>query len=178
MLTAITGGIAEGKSTVLGYLASLGHPSISADEVGRALFDDPSINSELARIAGVPSPIDRPTLRERLVTDPQVRRAVNRTMHPRIMEAIAASGAQFVEVPLLFETCLQGAFESIWVVTCGTVEQRRRLHARYGPEFDIDSILSTQLPTKAKLAFADVVIRTNRPEQDVKNSVSKAIESR
>ncbi|MDR3692156.1 MAG: dephospho-CoA kinase [Fimbriimonas sp.] len=178
MLTAITGGIAEGKSTVLGYLAEMGFRTASADATGRQLFDDPAMNSVLASIAGAPYPIDRKTLRERLVADRDVRRAVNRAMHGPIMAQLRSSGAQFVEVPLLVEACLQLEFDEVWVVTCGAAEQRRRLLTRYANASHVDAILSTQLPSRVKIAFADVVIRTNQPVQRVRCRVSKAIESR
>ena len=57
MLTAITGGIAEGKSTILAYVAQRGFKTASADDVGRRLFELPEINRELARIAECESPM-------------------------------------------------------------------------------------------------------------------------
>ena len=99
-------------------------------------------------------------------------------MHSRIMDAIDASGAEFVEVPLLIETCQQGRFDEVWVVTCGADEQRKRLMQRYGESVRVDEILATQLPTEAKIPFADVVIRTNCEPEAVSRSVSKALARR
>lgn len=178
MLTAITGGIAEGKTTVLSILTSMGFICVSADEIARRLFDEPEINASLALVAGVPYPVDRPTIRALILENPAIRRKVNLTMHHRIMESVRRSAADFVEIPLLIECCLHVEFKSVWVVTCGVEEQRARLLARYGGSSEIEKILAAQLPTNAKVPFADVVIRTNSSLQSVRRDISKALASR
>lgn len=172
---AVTGGIAEGKSTVLGYLREMGFKTSSADEIARHVFDDPPVNDELARLLGEEPPLDRHALREAIFADPSIRRAVNGVMHPRITEALMGRQADFIEVPLLLESCIQGVFGGVWVVTCGLEEQRRRLLARYGSEANLAGMLGAQLPTRTKVAFADVVIRTNLSPESVFRNVSEAL---
>ncbi|MBI1755605.1 MAG: dephospho-CoA kinase [Fimbriimonas ginsengisoli] len=169
---ALTGGIAEGKSTVLGYLGSMGYKIASADLLACEVYDLEEVQAELAGLSGLPRPVDRLALREAMEGDPGLRRSVNRLMHPRIVERLAASDAEYTEVPLLVEVCLFGAFDEIWVVTCGEDEQLRRLSERFGPD-EAPRMLKVQLPTTAKLPFADEVIRTNAPEQHVLNNVRK-----
>jgi dephospho-CoA kinase len=169
---AVTGGIAEGKSTVLGYLRDLGFPTTSADEVARRLFDEPEVNAALAAAAGVEPPIGRDRLRDALHEDAPVRRRVNRIMHPRIAARLVQVENGFIEVPLLVEACLQGAFDHVWVVVAGPEEQLRRLAARLGSAAAAEAALGTQLPTAVKLAFADVEIRTNSPEASVRQVVT------
>lgn len=178
MSIAITGGIGEGKSTVLAHIASLGFRTASADSVAREIFSQPAINDSLARLVGVSGPISPQNLREAIVQSPGIRRAVNRITHPAVMEAIRQSGAEFVEVPLLVEACLQGRFASIWVVTCGPEAQVERLRARYGPNVDVRMVLNTQLPTSSKIPFADEVIRTNCSDEAVRRDISMALARR
>lgn len=178
MVTAVTGGIAEGKSTVLAYLAELGFSTLSADAVAAGIFQDPEVNKMLAAAASEPWPISAQTLRGALTSRPEVRRATNRIMHPRIEEQIRQSGADFIEVPLLVETCVQGHFDQVWVVTCGPAEQRRRLSERYGPSLNAFDLLATQLPTSVKIPFADEVFRTNRTFTTVRRDVKKALTRR
>lgn len=178
MITAVTGGIAEGKSTVMGYLAEMGFSTLSADTLGRAVFLDREVNREIAQAVGAGMTIDAAQLRDKLFQSPGARRAVNRIMHPRIVEAMMSSDADFVEVPLLIETCLQGAFDEVWVVTCGPEEQERRLLLRYGQTASIGRIMGSQLPSEVKIAFADVVIRTNCSHQAVRRNISLALQSR
>lgn len=178
MLTAITGGIAEGKSTVLEFLEKQGYSVASADKVSRDLFDLSEVNGQLAQLAGVERPITRQVLRERIIDQPTLRRAVNKLMHPMIMSTIREMEVEFVEVPLLIEACLQGEYDEIWVVTCGIAEQRKRLADRYGAGTDVDRILDAQLPTSTKLAFADWIIRTDQPKECVFSDVLTALSSR
>lgn len=174
-VVAITGGIGEGKSTVLRMVAEMGYGVASADALAREIFLLPDVNAELAAIAGVPAPIAPAALREAIAVSDIARRQVNAVMHARIVNAIEASGADFVEVPLLLEAGLQGRFDRLWVVTCGPDEQRKRLLDRYGDEAHISALLSTQLPTRAKIPFADVIVRTNESLESVRRLVSEAV---
>lgn len=174
MRVAITGGIAEGKTTVLGYLQQMGHAVDSADRIAREVFGLAEIQAAVAQLLGVVEPVQPAVLRSRLA-DPAIRRAVNALTHPPILERIQASPAQFMEVPLLIETCLQGEFDRVWVITCGKDDQMKRLAARLGSEDAALAIVRTQLTSRAKIPFADVVIRTNEPEISVKRSVTLAV---
>lgn len=170
---AITGGAGEGKSTVLGYLRELGHPIASADEIAREVFSLVAIQGRLAEIVGGRAPVTADQVRAALA-DPWRRRQINAITHPEIVRRLHEIEEGFVEIPLLIETCLQGGFDRVWVVTCGVEEQRRRLVERLGGEAAAEALLGSQLPTRAKIPFADVVIRTNQPEWSVKRDVALA----
>ncbi|MHB8635589.1 MAG: dephospho-CoA kinase [Fimbriimonadaceae bacterium] len=164
----ITGGVAEGKSTVLRYLREAGYRTASADDVARQALRSADVRKVVAAAAGLPADFSRAALRDRLFDDVAARRAVNAVLHPYVVGRLIATGAEFVEAPLLIETALQRAFDEVWVVTCGASEQRRRLAARVGSETLADRILALQLPTSAKLPFADVIVRTNLSRRRVK----------
>jgi dephospho-CoA kinase len=164
---AITGGIAEGKSTVLGYLRSMGYKTASADEVARTVFESEHVQDRLAELLGASKPVTPPDLREHLWDNSKLRRSVNSLMHPLILDRLHAMQADAIEIPLLIETCLQGHFRRVWVVTCGLEEQKSRLQARFGKEAHLGSILASQLSSEVKCAFADTIVRTNRPPEDV-----------
>lgn len=175
MRVAITGGIGEGKSTVLSMIRELGFRVASSDEVARQVWAESETQEALAIALGLPAVPPRDELRSLIATSPAARRAVNRVMHPRVVTAIDTEGAPFVEVPLLFEACRQGSFDCVWIVTCGEDEQHRRLLERYGSPEHVQHILRTQLPTPAKLPFADEIIRTNGDIQSVKGVVSRLV---
>ncbi len=174
---AVTGGIAEGKSTVLQMLADLGWRTLSADQVAAEVRARPEVQRDLPRTLGLPSLNDRVALREVLATEPALRRALNLQLHQLIWDEILAREPEAVEVPLLVETALTGACERIWVVTCRASEQRRRLLERLGDERAVDQILQAQLPSRAKCAFADAVIRTNSPIESVREIVERLADS-
>jgi dephospho-CoA kinase len=160
MRIAVTGGIAEGKSTVLASLEAAGYLTASSDSFARDCFLEPPIQAELAQLLNAPSPVEPGLLRRKLSESIAIRRAVNRLMHPRVVARILASPAAFVEVPLLIEACLHPLFDEVWVVTCGPEEQLRRLEARGGGEPAI-LLMDAQLRSFAKTAFGDVIVRTN-----------------
>jgi len=169
---AITGGVAEGKSTVLAYLAQQGRAVTSADDIAKGVFDSEAIQAWLAQELGIAP--DRSLVRAKVAEDPHFRRRLNEMTHPLILEALKQSPAEFFEVPLLIETCSQVAFDRIWVVTCGPEEQRRRLAARLNSASKAEDLLRTQLPTRAKIPFADVILRTNMDEETVRRNVFAA----
>jgi dephospho-CoA kinase len=178
VVTAITGGIAEGKSTLLGCLSELGYRTASADDIARDVFNDPGVNRLIATTAALAFPVNPSDLRQAFADRPHVRRLVNGVMHPRVLKGLKESTAEFVEIPLLIETCLQSEFDQIWVVTCGREEQLRRLRKRYGDSFDFHALLAAQLPTSAKTPFADEVFRTNQPIESVRRNVSDSLARR
>jgi dephospho-CoA kinase len=174
---AITGGIAEGKSTVIGYLDDLGFETTSADVVAREVLADPAIQQRVASLTNLPSPIDKAALRELIAASPEIRRGVNAIMHPEIVRRLDSSASTFFEVPLLIETCRYFEFDQVWVVTCGREEQLIRLRQRYADEVQVQAIIRTQIASDVKEIFADRVIRTNFPPETVRHMVSEATAS-
>lgn len=158
---------------MLGYLQAEGYRTASSDAIARELFNSPAIQGAIAEILGTSAPVAPAALREALV-DPEIRRSVNSITHPKILQAIRTDSAQFFEVPLLIETCLQEEFDRVWVVTCGPEEQLRRLTARLGDADSAESIIRTQLTSRAKIPFADRVLRTNQRESTVQRCVTAA----
>ncbi|MCW5939793.1 MAG: dephospho-CoA kinase [Fimbriimonadaceae bacterium] len=170
---AVTGGIAEGKSTVVAELERLGLRAVSADTVAKEVMEVPEILAEVARASGLATPLDREALRLNLASDPRSRRAVNAIVHGETARRLLSADADVAEVPLLIEACLQWAFQRVWVVTCGPVEQRKRMVARCGDEVLADRLIATQLPTTTKLAFADAILRTDREPSTVFEEVRR-----
>ena len=163
----LTGGVAEGKSTVLGYLRQAGLRTASADAEAREVFI--GHERELAELLQRPLPLDRAEMRTRMTADKDLRRSINRLMHRLVVERLAGLRADVVEVPLLIETCMMSLFDEIWVVTCGPEEQLKRLAARLGSADEARRLIATQLPTRVKCVFANEVIRTDQSAADVQN---------
>jgi dephospho-CoA kinase len=176
MRVAITGGIGEGKSTILEWIREEGWSVHSSDQAARELFRTPQVNTTLAELAGEEGPISPSQLRRAMLDSVVVRRRVNALLHPLIHQASRTREEGFFEVPLLIEACLQNRYDEVWVVTCGAEEQRRRLLSRYEDSDLVDGLLAIQLPTKAKLVFADRVLRTNEPFEHVRSLLREALQ--
>jgi len=171
---AITGGVAEGKTTVLRMFESLGAQAMSSDQLAATLLaPGTEVWEQLIREFGQAiTAADGALARERLAAlafgDPAVRRRLNRIMHPAVVQALQARLSEpsptpiFVEVPLLIEVALQGMFDAVVVVQATPALQRQRLMARGVPPQRARQILQAQLPTRCKTPFADWVIRTHR----------------
>lgn len=172
---ALTGGIAEGKSVILGIVASHGIKTISADEVVREIRTEPEVRSAISAKMGLDEEASVDAIRARVSEDSEFRRWLNHLLHAATLRRMLESEAQVFEVPLLIETCTQGRFDRVWVATCGKEEQMRRLIERTGDRATAEKLLATQLPTEVKAAFADRILRTNVPLSHVQSDVLSAL---
>lgn len=173
---AITGGVAEGKTTVLRIFESLGAHTLSSDQLAATLLlPGTEVWEQLVREFGQAiTAADGTLVRERLAAlafgEPAIRRRLNRIMHPAVVRALQAhieghtSSPTFVviEVPLLIEVALQDYFDAVVVVQATPALQRQRLLHRGISLQQAQQIMRAQLPTRCKTVFADWVIRTHR----------------
>lgn len=175
MRIAVTGGIAEGKSVILGIAASLGVKTVSADEVAKEVRQEPEIQDLIAGRLNSFEPVSADQIRERASEDAGFRRWLNGLMHSRTLSALLNSDAVLFEVPLLLEACVQDHFDQIWVATCGEEEQLRRLSERTGDVGAARRLIAMQLPSAVKLSFADRICRTNTAMLHVQSDVLAAL---
>ncbi len=184
---ALTGGIAEGKTTVLGMFRQLGVATLSSDEIVARLL---SPGTELCRqlverfgevILNADGTLSKTRLAELAFSHPSYRRALNQIVHPAVVAELQRQLAQsgdtlvLIEVPLLIEVALQGWFDGIIVVQATPRLQYQRLKARGMPESLITQVLSAQLPTRAKVPFADWVVRTHCPLERTAKQVERIV---
>jgi dephospho-CoA kinase len=179
---ALTGGIATGKSSVRHRFACHGVPTIDADELAHAALapGTPGAARILERFgAGVRSPdggIDRKALGAIVFVDEAARRDLEAVVHPAVYGAISAWYATLppvpfavADIPLLFETGRESAFDVVVVTACEPEEQVRRLRVRDGLSLvQARQRIAAQLPAGEKARRADHVIRTDgtRAETD------------
>lgn len=169
---------------MLGIIAEHGFSCISADQVAAEILDSLASSGELAEKLGGDCVKDgkpeRESIRERVLEDPAFRHRLNELLHkPTIQKIIGqteGNQVHFVEMPLLIETATQGLFDQVWVVSAGKKLQRQRLIERLGDESLADKLLSLQLPTEVKLAFANQIQRTDLPIDTVRLQVEKRLQ--
>ncbi len=186
---AITGGAGTGKSTVARMFKELGAEVLDADAMAReAVAVGAPAWQELRRLYGADyfnpdGSLNRSRLAQQVFNDPEARRRLEDLIHPRVAQEIGARARALegrgvdlvmVEVPLLFETGRQKAFDRVIVVTAPEAEQIRRLGGRDGRgEAEIRGILAAQWPLKDKAARADYVVdnggELSRTQAQVKN---------
>lgn len=187
---AITGGAGSGKSTVARMFKELGAPVLDADAAARdAVAVGRPAWQELRRLFGEEyfhpdGSLNRAKVSELVFSDPEARKRLNEIVHPRVAQELQErfkdlerQGADLVlvEVPLLFEAGLSGAYDRIIVVYVDPAEQARRLGQRDHREAaEVRGILEAQWPLKEKAARADYLV-DNRGSLDESRERVQAI---
>ena len=163
-----------GKSTVARMFERAGVPVFDADaEVRRLQGEGGALVETLGRrFPGTArnGVLDRERLAKIVLDDPRELAALEAIVHPQVQAArdrfIAAhSDAQLVlfEIPLLFETGGEAAFDKVVVVSASAEVQRERAFARTGMSpAKFAAILERQMPDAEKRARADFIIDTGR----------------
>jgi len=137
-LIGLTGGIAAGKSEALRAFERLGAETISTDAVTQALLGTEEVRFLLVdRWGDEVAPggeVDRAKVAEIVFADPVELAWLESELHPRVggrmaqwrQELDPATAIAVVEVPLLFETRMEGLFDAtVTVIAPDEVRQRR-----------------------------------------------------
>lgn len=170
----LTGSIGMGKSTTRAMFAAAGAFTWDADEAVHRLY---AAGGAGARAIAAVAPeavktgaVDRAILRQACLADPALLKRVEKAIHSLVGEDRArakanaeASGADVAvfDVPLIFETGGESAYDLIVVVSAPDTVQRERVLARPGMTEDaFNAILAKQVPDAEKRNRADLVIDT------------------
>ncbi len=171
---ALTGNVGSGKSTVAALWAEAGVPVVSADELARRAVLPGTRGLEAVRAAfgdGVltaDGELDRARMRARVFSDDAARLRLERIVHPEVralreewMAERRAAGDPLVvsEIPLLYETGGESAFDAVVFVDAPPAERRERIVASRGLSPDeAERIMASQMEAGEKRARADFVI--------------------
>ena len=170
---AITGSIGMGKSTVAKIFERAGVPLFDADAVVRdRQANDPTLIAAIGeRFPGTVSgrSLDRDALALRVLGYPAELEALEAIVHPAVQAARARflkdnadRPALLFDIPLLFETGGETAFDKVIVVSAPAAVQRERVLDRPGmTAAKLDAILARQMPDEEKRRRADFVIDTS-----------------
>jgi dephospho-CoA kinase len=188
---ALTGGIATGKSHVLGVLRRSGVPCLDADELAHGVMAAGTEASQsIAERFGnemldPEGAVDRRRLAPLVFADDGARRDLERIVHPAVYRAITAGLRAFemvdapalavVAIPLLYETGRAADFDRVVVTVCDPGRQRQRLRARGLTESEVEQRLAAQMPAIEKAGRGDIVIDTNGSFDDTDRQVISAL---
>ena len=174
---ALTGGIATGKSYVLGQFRRRGVPCLDADDLahGVTAAGTEATAAIAARfgheVLAADGAVDRTRLGPIVFADPAARRDLEAIVHPAVYRAIAAGLRAFelvghdrfaiVDVPLLYETGADKNFDRVIVTASLPATQLARLRERGMSNEAAQQRLAAQWPTDEKAARADFVVTTD-----------------
>jgi len=169
---ALTGSIGMGKSEVARMFERAGVPVFDADAQVRRLQGPggelvKTIEQRFPGTTGLEG-VDREALSARVLGDPGELQALEAIVHPAVQreraEFIEKNRDKFAllfEIPLLFETGTEGAFDKVIVVSAPPDVQRRRVLDRVGmTEEKLAAILARQMPDSEKRTRADFIVET------------------
>ena len=180
---ALTGSIGMGKSTVAGMFERAGIPVFDADAIVRRLqAEDPDVIGAIGkRFAGTVAggELNRDALAARVLGQPDELAALEAIVHPavhaeraRFLLANQDKPALLFDIPLLFETHGERAFDKVIVVSAPAAVQRERVLARPRmTEAKLDSIVKRQISDAEKRSKADFVVDTGGDLSTTENQV-------
>jgi dephospho-CoA kinase len=185
----LTGGIGAGKSTALAALERLGAAVLSTDAVVHELYASDEVrDAVLERFGPDVAPggvVDRSVLATRAFATPEQRAWLEGLLWPRVGARMAAwreglehadppPRAAVVEVPLLFEAGMQGAFAATIAVLADERLRSERAAAR-GHEA-LDERGQRQLSQAQKAERATYVVLNDGTADELEHKLSSILD--
>jgi dephospho-CoA kinase len=182
----LTGGIAAGKSEALAAFERLGAATVSSDAVVHDLLDsEPLLSRVVKRWGPAVAPagsVDRQRVGEIVFAEPEELSWLESQIHPLVGERIGAwlaalpEGAEVavVEVPLLFESGMDGVFDTTVAVVASDELRRARAEAR-GHSL-VGEREARQLTQAEKASRAEHVIENDGSIEDLERELSTLVD--
>lgn len=192
MVIGLTGGIATGKSTVTEILKEFNTLIIDADIIARQIVEvgKPALN-EIVHVFGKEiltdeGQLDRKKLGKLVFNDEKNLEKLNRITHPKILNEIQRKIATLrkttaypiviIDAALLIEMNMTGLVDEVWLVVANQEQQIRRIiHRDHLTEEEALKRIQSQMDTKVKMQYADVIIENNEDLDVLRDKVEHEI---
>jgi len=189
----ITGGIASGKSTVVGFLLSAGYEVVDADKLVRQLQKPGGELHQAIYEHYGPDYFDEQNelIREKLgalIFSDEKERAKLGQLQGKIIRSHLYAAAQqksgeklkdglyFMDIPLLFEQNYDELFEEVWLVALPEDQQLERLKARNKlSENEARQRIAAQMPLDEKIKRATTILDNSGDLDFLKAQVQAAL---
>lgn len=178
----LTGGIAAGKSEALAAFGRLGAATLSSDAVVHELLDAEPLRGRLIERWGAEvapgETIDRARIGQIVFADPDQLTWLEQQVHPLVGARIgtwltglpATTEVAVIEVPLLFESDMERAFDT--TVAIVTADEVRRERAAARGHALVDEREARQLAQDEKAARAEHAIANDGSIEDLEGELS------
>lgn len=184
----LTGNIGSGKSSVARLLEQHGAVVIDADALARQATDDPEVLARIAAELGTDlvvqsaagATLDRAATARLVFADPDARAKLNAIVHPwvaaRRAEMETGTNATIIvnDIPLLYETGLDGEFDVVVVVYAPLDARAQRVLERSNlsrEEFERRDAAQMSLDEKARRA--DIVVDNSLGLAELETEVAR-----
>ncbi len=181
----LTGAIASGKSEALAALGRLGAATLSADAVVHEMLAGQQVRDLLAERWGddviVDGEVDRARVAAIVFERPDELRWLESTLHPLVGERIVAwrnaldpeTPLAVIEVPLLFETNMDQAFDATIVVIAHDDLRAERAGAR--GTVDLEARAGQQMSQREKAERATFVVDNEGSIEELERALAKIV---
>jgi dephospho-CoA kinase len=185
VMIGLTGAIAAGKSEALAAFGRQGAATISADAVVHELLGTDAVIGRLTgRWGDEVAPggeVDRQRIGAIVFADAEELRWLEALLHPLVGARLAAWGRErsgefrvaVVEVPLLFETSMEGSFDATVAVVADDALREERAASR-GTDL-VAERSGRQLSQSEKEVRADFVLRNHGSVEDLEREVAELL---
>lgn len=185
----LTGGVGAGKSTALEALEQLGASVLSTDRIVHDLYDVSDVrDAVVARFGQSMAPggiIDRAAVARHVFASPEERIWLEGMLWPKVGTRIAswregleqrspAPRAAVVEVPLLFESGMEAAFDATIAIVADERLRSERASAR-GHQA-VDERVARQLTQQEKAGRADYVVVNDGTVEELRSKLSEVLD--
>jgi dephospho-CoA kinase len=184
---AVTGNAGSGKTSVCNILKKMGATVVYSDVIAREVVSPGTtaykniinfFGKEVLKENGF---LNRKLLRSIIANDDSARNALEKIVHPEIINLIQLKMNRaekhvnrfvFVEIPLLFELSLEGLFDLVITVSADYELRIERLMCRdKASRYDAESLFNLQMPEEEKIKRAELVIKNNGSIEQLIKSV-------
>ena len=185
----ITGSAGSGKSLVLNAFKTLGLATLDCDRIARQVVKKGQNAHRLIAEAFGPGvlkkdgSLNRAALRERIISEPEMRKILENITHPEIIREMERQMAEAfyekepacaVEVPLLFEIGMEDRFDAVLTVVSDGEALKTRVAQRDGVSREsAGKLLSLQMSQEEKAKRSDYVVENRGTPQELVESVEK-----
>jgi dephospho-CoA kinase len=180
----LTGGLGAGKSEALRLLGELGADTLSTDAVVHELLATDELRDQVVDRLGPDimrdGTLDRGAIAARVFGDDEARAWLEGVLWPRVGERVAAwrAGVEpgrvaVVEVPLLFESGMEGVFDRTVAVVADEAVRERRAAAR--GHASVGERAGRQLTQSEKAERADFTVQNDGSLAELRESLSRLL---
>ena len=184
----LTGGLGAGKSEALRVLGELGAATLSTDAVVHELLASDELHDLVVARLGAEvarnGALDRSLMAERVFGDDDARGWLEGELWPRVGQRVAdwkqevealdpPPPAAVVEVPLLFESGMEGAFDSTIAVIADEDVRAERADAR--GHASVEERAGRQLSQREKAEQADYTVRNDGSLEELRENLSRVL---
>ncbi|MBK9334544.1 MAG: dephospho-CoA kinase [Ignavibacteria bacterium] len=184
LLIGVTGGIGSGKTEVCKLLSKRGFKVLHSDKIAKNLYlTDKKLVNEIIKVFGkdivnYKGKINLPKLREKIFSSRKCYSAINRIVHPVVINEIEKFVKNnnydivIVESALVFESGLSKLMDYVITVFSNKKERVDRLKLRdEASTKSIKELMKFQIDEKKKMEQSDFVIINNKSLKDLKIQV-------